>query len=270
MVSFPPCKINLGLHITGKRPDGYHTIETCFYPVPWHDVLEIVPAQDFSFSVSGHPVPGAATDNLCVRAYELLKKAYPLKPVSIHLLKIIPIGAGLGGGSSDAAYTLRSLNELFKLGLENAELSEFASRLGSDCSFFIEGKPMIGTGRGEMLSGVALALKGKYLVIIKPEVHISTTEAYRLVTAGAPARDLREVVEKHSPAEWRKLLTNDFEPVLFKKFPIIEAIHQKLYAVGATYAAMSGSGSAVFGLFENEVDLKKDFESLQYWSGYLD
>jgi 4-diphosphocytidyl-2-C-methyl-D-erythritol kinase len=270
MVSFPPCKINLGLHINGKRPDGYHNIETCFYPVPWHDVLEIVLAKDFSFSVSGHPVPGAAVDNLCVRAYELLKKGYNLKPVSIHLLKIIPIGAGLGGGSSDAAYTLRSLNELFNLRIEKAELSEFASQLGSDCSFFIEGKPVIGTGRGEILSTVALSLKGKYLVIIKPEVDVSTAEAYRLVSVSAPARNLREIIEKHSPAEWRNVLVNDFEPVLFKKFPIIEAVHQKLYALGATYAAMSGSGSAVFGLFENEVDLKKEFESLQYWSGFLD
>lgn len=270
MVSFPPCKINLGLRIKGKRPDGYHNIETCFYPVPWHDVLEIVPAKDFSFSITGHPVPGAAADNLCVRAYELLKKNHRLKPVSIHLLKIIPIGAGLGGGSSDGAHALRCLNELFDLGLEKAELSGFASQLGSDCSFFIEGKPMIGTGRGEVLSPVAVSLKGKYLVIIKPDVHISTAEAYRMVSAGVQTTDLREILENHAPAEWRKLLTNDFEPVLFKKFPIIEAVYQKLYALGATYAAMSGSGSAVFGLFDNEVDLKKDFESLQYWSGYLD
>lgn len=269
MVSFPPCKINLGLNIISKRPDGYHNILTCFYPVPWHDVLEIVPGKNFSFSMSGNPVPGAAKNNLCVKAYETLKKDFDLTPVSIHLHKIIPVGAGLGGGSSDAAYTLQILNQLFELALSHEALKEYAARLGSDCAFFIEDKPMLGSERGEVLSDVSLTLKGKYLVIMKPEVHISTAEAYANTSPRLPKIELRKILEKHSIREWKELLKNDFEDSLFKQFPIMEAIQQKLYALGADYASMSGSGSSVFGIFENSVDLKQDFDSLIYWSGYL-
>jgi 4-diphosphocytidyl-2-C-methyl-D-erythritol kinase len=270
MVSFPPCKINLGLHILGKRPDGFHNISTCFYPVPWYDVLDIVAAKDFSFSLSGDPVPGDAMDNLCVRAYAILKEDYNLKPVAMHLLKIIPIGAGLGGGSSDAAHTLRSLNQLFDLSLSLEKMKEYAARLGSDCAFFIGDKAMMGTGRGEILSEVVLSLKGKYLVIVKPEEHISTAKAFVNVKPRDPAIDLREILEKHAMREWKELLKNDFEDVLSGRFPILSALKQKLYALGAGYACMSGSGSAVFGIFEKAVDLKKEFESLTYWSGFLD
>ena len=270
MVSFPPCKINLGLHILAKRPDGFHNISTCFYPVPWCDVLDIVAAKDFSFSLSGDLVPGAAADNLCVRAYNILKEDHKLEPVALHLLKIIPIGAGLGGGSSDAAYTLRSLNQLFDLSLSPEKMKEYAARLGSDCAFFIGNKPMIGTGRGEILSEVALSLKGKYLAIVKPEVHISTAQAFSTVKPRNPPTDLRQILEKHALLEWKELLKNDFEDDLFGKSPILSALRQKLYALGAGYASMSGSGSAVFGIFEKAVDLRKEFESLTYWSGFLD
>ena len=270
MVTFPPCKINLGLHIVGKRPDGYHDIETCFYPVPWTDMLEVVVARDFSLSVSGVPVPGAAVDNLCVRAYELLRKEHHLKPVAIHLHKMIPMGAGLGGGSADGAYTLKTLNEIFDLSISAERMRAYAAQLGSDCAFFIENKPSVGTGRGEVLSEVALSLKNKYLVIIKPEVEISTAKAYAGAKPGNPAADLREVVERHPVNEWKQLLKNDFEEHLFREFPIIEAIQQKLYACGALYASMSGSGSAVFGIFSEATDLKKEFEAFTYWSGYLD
>lgn len=270
MVSFPPCKINLGLNITAKRADGYHDIVTCFYPVPWQDALEIVPAKDFLFSISGKPVPGASADNLCVRAYELLKKEYNLKPVAIHLQKNIPIGAGLGGGSSDGAYALKALAQIFELSLAPAELKAYALLLGSDCPFFLVNKPMIGTGRGDVLTDIALTLKGKYLVIVKPEVQISTAKAYAGITPRKPATDLRQILENRPLTEWRTLLKNDFEEVLFSQFPLIEALHQKLYAFGATYASMSGSGSAVYGVFENEVDLKKEFDSVTYWSGQLD
>jgi 4-diphosphocytidyl-2-C-methyl-D-erythritol kinase len=156
MVSFPPCKINLGLNVISKRPDGFHDITTCFYPVPWNDVLEVVPSARFSFAASGDPVPGAAADNLCVRAYEMLQKDFRLKPVAIHLHKVVPIGSGLGGGSSDGAHTLRLLNDIFGLSLTDTQLQEYAARLGSDCAFFIQEKPMLGQGRGEILSNINL------------------------------------------------------------------------------------------------------------------
>ena len=270
MVSFPPCKINLGLHIVGKRPDGYHNIETCFYPVPWTDVLEVVPARHFSLSVSGDPVPGPAVENLCVRAYDLLCKDFNLKPVAIHLHKLLPIGAGLGGGSADGAYALKTIRELFDLPITTEAMKAYAARLGSDCAFFIENKPAIGTGRGEVLSEVALSLKSKYLIIVKPEVEISTATAYSGVTPRIPALDIRKIIETHPVEAWRQLLKNDFEEHLFKQFPIIEALQQKLYALGASYASMSGSGSAVFGIFPNAADLKKEFETFTYWSGHLD
>lgn len=269
MVSFPPCKINLGLNIISKRPDEFHNILTCFYPVPWYDVLEIVEAKRFSFTVSGLPVPGPEQDNLCVRAYEILKKDFDLPPVSIHLHKIIPIGAGLGGGSADAAHVLRILNHLFDLGLSDEASKEYAAGLGSDCAFFIEDKPMLGRGKGDLLSDVALTLKGKFLVIVKPDVHVSTAEAYADTSPGDPETELRIILEKHPIGEWKTLLKNDFEGTVFKRFPIIENIRRNVYVHGAAYAGMSGSGSSVFGIFENAVDLKKEFENVTYWSGYL-
>lgn len=270
MVSFPPCKINLGLHVTSKRADGYHDIATCFYTVPWNDILEIVPAKDFKFSMSGDPVPGAAADNLCMRAYHLLNQEFDLKPVAIHLMKNIPIGAGLGGGSADGAHTLRILNAIFNLGIPHDKLKGYASQLGSDCAFFLENGPMMGAGRGDLLTPVSVSLKGKFLIIVKPEAHVSTARAYAGVTPRTPDHNLRDVLESKPLKEWKSLVKNDFEETLFREFPIIEAIHQKLYAFGAVYASMSGSGSAVYGIFENETDLRKEFESMTYWSGFLD
>lgn len=270
MVSFPPCKINLGLNVVGKRSDGYHDIQTCFYPVPWSDILEIVPAKDFSFSVSVEPVPGPAADNLCVRAYELLRQEYKLDPVAIHLMKCLPMGAGLGGGSADGAFTLKTLNTIFHLSLTIDELKARAAQLGSDCAFFIENKPAIGSGRGEILSNVSLSLKNTFLVIVKPEVKVSTATAYAGITPHPPTVDLADILENHPLEEWKGLLQNDFEATLFKQFPVIEALQQKLYAFHAVYASMSGSGSAVYGIFQNEVNLKKEFEGFDYWSGYLD
>jgi 4-diphosphocytidyl-2-C-methyl-D-erythritol kinase len=270
MVSFPPCKINLGLNVTAKRPDGFHDIQTCFYPVAWNDVLEVVPASDFSFTISGDPVPGPSASNLCVRAYDLLQKEYGLPPVAIHLLKCIPIGAGLGGGSADGAYTLKALNQIFKLAISADDLKTLAARLGSDCPFFIEACPVIGTGKGDILSAVALSLKGNFLVIVKPEVHVATSAAYGGVDVARPAIDLRTVLEQSPIDEWRHLLKNSFEDHLFKQFPVIEAIQQKLYAFGAAYASMSGSGSAVYGIFKEHTDLKKEFEGFAYWSGFFD
>jgi 4-diphosphocytidyl-2-C-methyl-D-erythritol kinase len=270
MVSFPPCKINLGLHVLSKRADGYHDIETCFYPVPWTDILEIVPAKTFSFEVSGLRVPGPSADNLCVRAYELLRRKFDLPAVAIHLHKCLPMGAGLGGGSSNAAYVLKTINTIFDLGISSEELKGFAAKIGSDCSFFIDNQPCIGTGRGEILSEVSFSLKGKFLIIVKPDAEISTAVAYAGVTPSVPAQSVREIVEKHPVEDWKSLLTNDFEKHLFIQFPIVEALHQKLYANGAVFARMTGSGSAVFGLFNQAIDLRKEFETFTYWSGHLD
>ena len=269
MVSFPPCKINLGLNVTSKRQDGFHEITTCFYPVPWTDVLEIVPSRSFSFATSGVDIPGASADNLCVRAYTLLKKDFNLKPVSIYLLKIVPIGAGLGGGSADGAFTLKILNELFELGLSLPQLSQYAAQLGSDCAFFTDARPKLGKGRGEVLSPLSLSLAGRYIAIVKPQVHVSTAEAFAAITPRNPDTNLKEVLENYPIDRWKDLVKNDFEHELFRRFPIIEAIKQKLYACGAVFASMSGSGSAVFGIFDHEIDLKKEFPDQVYWSGFL-
>lgn len=270
MVTFPPCKINLGLHVLAKRQDGYHDIETCFYPVPWTDVLEVVPSGDFTFATSGGPVPGSSADNLCVRAWNLLRANYDIGPVAIHLHKLLPIGAGLGGGSSDGAFTLKTLNRLFHLRMTPEEVRNFAGRLGSDCSFFVDSVPSIGTGRGERLTKISLTLKGKYLIIVKPDVHISTARAYGGVIPRTPPLSIREVIEEYPLAEWRHLLQNDFEAQIFRDFPLVEAIHRKLYALGATFARMTGSGSAVFGIFDEEVHLRNEFGTFTYWSGFLD
>ena len=269
MVFFPPCKINLGLRIIEKRSDGFHNIETCFYPVPWTDILEIIPSSAFAFTTSGLQVPGDEQNNLCVKAYRLLASAYDLPPVKIHLHKILPMGAGLGGGSADAAYVLRGLDEVFGLNIQLVKLNEFASRLGSDCAFFLYDKPMIGSGKGEVLSETALTLKGNFIVIVKPEVHISTQSAYSGVTPDNTSPLIRDVIEKTPFTEWKSLLSNDFEKSIFTTYPQLAEIKQRMYDVGAVYASMSGSGSSIFGIFDNKVDLKDRFADCEYWSGKL-
>jgi 4-diphosphocytidyl-2-C-methyl-D-erythritol kinase len=269
MVSFPPCKINLGLNIISKRPDGFHDIETCFYPVPWNDILEIIPSSVFSFNVTGTTIPGRESENLCVKAYSLIEKEFAVSPVQMHLHKIIPTGAGLGGGSSDAAHTLRSLNNVFDLKIKSERLQQYAAALGSDCTFFIQDKPKLGTGRGEILQDINAYLKDKHLVIIKPDIHVSTAEAYAGVLPQKPEIDLREIIEKQPVKAWRSMLKNDFEITVFKKFPDIKRVKDKLYDFGAHYASMSGSGSTVFGIFPSFVDLKSNFPGTAYWGGNL-
>lgn len=269
MVSFPHCKINLGLHIINKRPDGFHNIATCFYPVPWTDVLEIIPAPSFSFANTGIVVGGKEEDNLCVCAYQLLQRDFDLPPVTMHLHKIVPMGAGLGGGSSDAAHTLRVLNHIFDLGLPMDKLRHYAAQLGSDCTFFIGQQAMIGTGRGEMMEEVNISLAGKFLVIVKPEIQISTAEAYRYVVPCNRSIGLRELLEGERLESWRHTLVNDFEASIFEKYPLIKEIKGTLYENGAVYAAMSGSGSSVFGIFNRSIDLKKLFGNVTYWSARL-
>jgi 4-diphosphocytidyl-2-C-methyl-D-erythritol kinase len=268
MIRFAPCKINLGLHVTEKRPDGYHHIETCFVPVPWFDVIEAIPASAFGFTASGLPVPGAADDNLCVRAYRLLQKDFSLPPAALHLHKTVPMGAGLGGGSSNGAGMLCLLNDLFALGLTDENLRHYAAQLGSDCPFFIGGRPMLGTGRGEVLTPVALPLAGCGLAVVKPDVHVSTAEAYAGITPRKPVLPLAEVLNM-PVARWREALVNDFEATVAGRFPVIGRIKNELYDMGAFYAALSGSGSAVFGLFDREPDVAGKFDGCLCWSGRL-
>ncbi|MFN8336590.1 MAG: 4-(cytidine 5'-diphospho)-2-C-methyl-D-erythritol kinase [Cyclobacteriaceae bacterium] len=269
MISFPPCKINLGLNVISKRSDGYHNLETCFYPLPLTDALEILPTDTLSFNLSGNAIPGDAADNLCLKAYKLLQKDFDLKPVAIFLHKVIPSGAGLGGGSSDGAHTLRLLNNLFKLNLTTEKLKSYALQLGSDCPFFIEDKPMLGTGRGEVLTEIDVNLHGKFLVLVKPDIHVSTAEAYGGVLPTVPPTGIKEILEGQPVGAWKDVLINDFEKSVFAKHPLIGAIRQQLYQHGALYASMSGSGSSVFGIFEKPVDLKSQFGDHFYWGNML-
>jgi len=269
MVSFPPCKINLGLNVIRKRQDGYHDIETCFYPVPWTDILEIIPSSQLQFFSTGNAIEGAVDGNLCLRAYQVLKSEYNIPPVSIHLHKIIPIGAGLGGGSSDGAYTLRTLNSMFNLQLSITELRRLALNLGSDCAFFIDEKPMLGKGRGEELTPLDFVLRNKFLVLVKPDVSVSTAQAYAGVLPLEPVVPISEILTRPIEA-WKGVLENDFEVSVFNAYPQIKELKNKMISLGATYTAMSGSGSAMYGIFEKPVHLPKEFTSLQHWSGTLD
>lgn len=267
MIAFPPCKINLGLNVLRKRPDGYHDLDTVFYPVPWTDILEILRADVFAFTASGEAIPGNEPDNLCVRAYQLLQQDYGLPPVHIHLHKIIPTGAGLGGGSSDAAHTLRLLNTLFDLKLTTVQLQNYAARLGSDCAFFISDMPMRGQGRGEILTPVDFFLKGKYLMLVKPDIHVSTADAYRGVTPVDVRPSVIDVLAR-PPVRWRNALVNDFEVSVFEKYPAIAALKQQMYDAGAVYASMSGSGASVYGVFD-EVPVIQLSSTDNHWMGQL-
>jgi len=268
MVSFPPCKINLGLNILNKRPDGYHNLETCFYPIPWTDILEIIPADTLAFSASGNSIPGREDENLCLKAYNLLHTEYKVPPVKIHLHKVIPMGAGLGGGSSDAAHTLRLLNSIFQLNISAEKLMHYASVLGSDCAFFIQDKPMFGAGRGDELMAIDISLKGKFLVLIKPDVHVSTADAYANVSPNQPEVSLQNTLMTNPISRWKDIVKNDFEESVFKKYPEIQSIKEKMYSLGAVYASMSGSGSSVYALFDSPV-LSENFSGLTNWSGVL-
>jgi 4-diphosphocytidyl-2-C-methyl-D-erythritol kinase len=269
MVSFPHCKINLGLNVVSKRADGYHDIETCFYPVPWTDILEIIPSDKLHFQASGNAIPGKEEDNLCLKAYRLLETDFKIPPVQIHLHKVIPTGAGLGGGSSDGAFTLRILNQIFSLKLSAERLKKYASRLGSDCAFFIENEPMFATGRGEILTESSVSLTGKFLVVVKPDVHISTAEAYGGVKPEVSSEKLKTVLENSPLHEWKHALKNDFESSVFTKLPVISNIKNKLYDHGAMYSSMTGSGSAVYGIFNAQEEVASQFPGLTVWSGLL-
>ncbi len=273
MLSFPNAKINLGLNIIERRPDQFHNIETIFYPVPIADILEIIESTELKGNkveivITGMDIPGDSENNLCVKAYKLMDKLYHLPPVKIHLHKIIPTGAGLGGGSSDGAFTLSLLNGLFSLNLTNAQLIDHAAELGSDCPFFIENKPAFGTEKGNILKTIALNLSGYYFVLVKPSVSVGTAEAYKGVKPLKPEQSVNALV-KLPIALWKDKIVNDFEQSIFPNHSIIKQIKNDFYDAGAIYASMTGSGSAVYGIFEKQVSFKNVSQHEFYWAKYL-
>lgn len=269
MICFPNAKINLGLNVTEKRPDGYHNIETIFYPIPVKDALEIVPAREFSFSQTGIAIDGPSDNNLVMKAVNLMKAFFSIPSLEIHLLKAIPFGAGLGGGSADAAFMLKLLNEFCELGQSETELETLAASIGADCPFFIRNKPVFASGIGNIFTPVDLSLKGYHICLVKPDIAVSTPEAYSLVKPAIPETGVREIITR-PVNEWKDLLINDFEKSVFSRYPEIETIKETLYKAGATYAAMSGSGSSVFGLFEKPVSMQQTFPDSYVWEGVLE
>jgi len=278
MICFPNAKINLGLRIIEKRPDGYHNLETVFYPIGLKDVLESVPNtqnNQNSISVSGLWSDDTSTletsmpeNNLVTKSLRLLQSNYRIQPAHYYLHKAIPTGAGLGGGSSDAAFALKMIQDINNLNLSVAELEEFSAHLGADCAFFIKNKPIFASGIGTIFENTSVSLKGYFLVLIKPDIHVSTAEAYSLVKPARPTLSLKKAIE--SPVEtWKETILNDFEVSVFQRYPEIESIKNKLYQEGALYASMSGSGSSVFGIFREPVDLKQTFQKSFYWSETL-
>ena len=276
MINFPCAKINLGLNIVGQRADGYHDLETVFYPIPLTDALEIKLMDDAfpseyhcDLKVTGTQVLGSEQDNLVVKAYNLIAQDFQIPRIHIHLHKRIPSQAGLGGGSSDAAYMIRLLDERFRLNIGNAEMERYAARLGADCAFFITSEPSFATGIGDVLSpvdGPKGNLHGYYIALVKPDIAVSTKEAYQLIVPRKPAKSCREIVKQ--PIEtWRKELVNDFEQPVFQRHPQLKDIKEHLYACGALYAQMSGSGSTIFGIFKEnpgEKNIKREFGAVYH------
>jgi len=272
MITFPCAKINLGLNVVAKRPDGYHDIETVFYPIPLHDALEIklmderFPSEiPCDLKVTGNAIDCDERQNLVTKAYLLLAKDFDLPRVHVHLYKNIPSQAGLGGGSSDAAFMIRLLDERFRLNIGNAEMERYAAQLGADCAFFITAEPAYATGIGDIIEpadGPQGNLNGYYLAVVKPDIAVSTADAYRAITPRKPLKCCREIVRQ--PIEtWKNELINDFEAPVFDRHPQLADIKQRLYDAGALYAQMSGSGSALFGIFGNEpIELGKQFDGM--------
>lgn len=260
MIVYPNAKINIGLNVVEKRPDGYHNLETVFYPIGLQDILEIkvldegnVPECGYKLKITGTILDGSPEDNLVVRAFKMLKHDFNLPPVSIGLYKHIPTGAGLGGGSSDAAFTIKTLNKRFDLRLTDEQMEEYCTRLGADCPFFIKDTPVFATGIGNEFHPVSFSLKGKHLVLVKPDIFVSTKDAYAKVNVRRPDTPLPELLAQ--PLEtWKDTVINDFERSVFSKYPEIAAIKDSMYDIGAVYASMSGSGSSVFGIFDEPVE----------------
>jgi 4-diphosphocytidyl-2-C-methyl-D-erythritol kinase len=258
MIVFPNCKINLGLRVLHKRSDGFHELETVFYPIAIHDMVEIIPLKEkaggsnITFSQSGLEIDGGQNNNLCIKAIRLLREKFPQIPsIQMHLHKIIPTGAGLGGGSSNAAFTLELMNKICGLDLSTEQLIQLSSELGSDCPFFIINKPCFSKGRGELLEEIELDLSTYKILLVNPGIHINTKEAFAGITPALPEVSVKDIIKKpiHS---WKDELKNDFEKTIFKKYPVIEQIKNKMYSNGALYASMSGTGSTVYGIFSKD------------------
>ncbi|MCC5921062.1 MAG: 4-(cytidine 5'-diphospho)-2-C-methyl-D-erythritol kinase [Cyclobacteriaceae bacterium] len=268
MIVFPNAKVNLGLRILKKREDGYHEIETCFFPVPICDILEVVPNEKDKIKFSGIPIQGDQNDNLVMKAINMLRADFDKIPnLSIHLHKLINMGAGLGGGSADAAFALKLINDQFELGLSEEKLMDYAARIGSDCPFFIYNQPAIGRGRGEKISPFDVDIKGNYLCLVHPKIHIDTATAY---SKTQPTEDSLSITEAlNSPKEeWREKLCNDFEPIIYEMYPELEKIKRALYAQGAWYASLSGSGSSLYAFFKDEPRLDISFQD-RYHTRYF-
>ncbi len=255
MIVFPNAKINLGLNIIEKRSDGFHNLETVFYPVKGlFDALEIIEQDGYGtveMSFSGIEIPGNLNDNICRKAYHLIAQNYPLRSIKVHLHKHIPIGAGLGGGSSDGAFFIKLLNEKLQLNLSFGELHHYAKQLGSDCSFFVNNKPSYATGKGDQMEQINIDLSGKFIFLVYPNIFISTPDAYAGIIPLQKSKDLENRIQLPIK-EWKDTIFNDFENSIFNKYPLLETIKNEFYKQGAVYASMSGSGSAMFGIFENE------------------
>ncbi|MBQ2365803.1 MAG: 4-(cytidine 5'-diphospho)-2-C-methyl-D-erythritol kinase [Bacteroidaceae bacterium] len=270
---FPIAKINIGLYVTRRREDGYHDLETIFYPIPLHDNLSISPLKmsnaPYQLQTAGHKIEGNSDDNLIVKVYKQLAEEFDLPPLDIYLYKRIPMGAGLGGGSSDAAAMIKLLNETFDLGLSTEDMERRVARLGADCAFFVQGKPAFATGIGDILSPIELSLSGMHLVLVKPDIFVSTKEAYGDIVPATPEHDLLKAI-KAPITDWRHTVSNNFEKNVFRLHPEIAAIKQTLYDMGAVYASMSGSGSTVFGLFQHAVEeAERVFDDCFVWQSKL-
>lgn len=256
MIRFPHAKINLGLNVVRKRSDGYHDIESVLVPIPLRDALEIVvdpllPAGELVFTRTGLPIPGTVETDLCWRAVKMVGATHALPGLRMHLHKVVPMGAGLGGGSSDGAHVLLLLNDLLDLGLNYEHLHAFAAQLGSDCPFFLKPQAQLAEGRGEQLTPIDLDLRGLWLMLVNPGVHVPTPEVYaNLVPTGA-THDLAQLVSTTAPETWPAMVINTMEAYVFRTWPSVAAVKERLLETGAVYAAMSGSGSTVFGLFRS-------------------
>lgn len=278
MIDFPCCKINLGLRIGNKRQDGFHNLQTIFYPVPFFDALEIASANSTSIKLYGNELEGNTNDNLCLKAYRLMKEKYNLPYVKISLIKNIPSGAGLGGGSSNAAFTIKMLNKLFKLDLQIPEMEKLAAETGSDSAFFIQCKPTVASGRGEIFSHSKINLAGDTIVMVFPEIKINTAEAFQWYDSWATKNKMVhqpiEFMEPKEKSTWNTFLKNDFEGVVFERYNELAIIKSNLYKTGAYYASMSGSGSVIFGLFDhaaiNETELSQLLKKEKYRTIKLD
>lgn len=256
MIVFPNCKINLGLFVTEKRSDGFHNIESIFLPIDWSDVLEMnfADGREFSLESTGRTIDSPMEENIIYKAFQLMKSKYDIPNLAVHLLKQLPTGAGLGGGSSDGAFAIRAINEICQLNLSISEMESLAAQLGSDCPFFIQNNACLVKGRGEILEPIEIDLSGYHVGLIHPGIHVSTPQAYSKIMPQAATFDLNEIMSV--PVEdWKDVIHNDFETPVFNMFSIISDIKEEMYNEGAVYASMSGSGSAVYGLFEEEPDL---------------